>query len=247
VNEGEVRWKIMEPAMRQDFIPYIELIYYQMCEGLHAPLLLYLKNATEASATVMMESVDRLVNGVQRYIKRRIERYCFKPQCGEPVPRLVWGEPKTGLEHMALSDIAQLYGAKGTEGKSALAFNQVQHLLKGFFNDLPDPEEEKAPAPQPFGQKAFGKPAEKPEQDIEKLAERLNDLQTGLSIIAENFHAGKLKVTEAFQMADRVITAHMKRACPETWEQEREKRFREFVKDKLLQLDDKVIHVAVDK
>jgi hypothetical protein len=45
-------------------------------------------------------------------------------------------------------------------------------------------------------------------------------------------------------MADRVITAHVKRAYPERWEEEREKRFIEFTKN-LLGYDDKVIHVAV--
>lgn len=244
VNENEVRWKTLSIDPQARFIPYIELMYYQIAEALHAPLLLYLKNATEASATMMMESVDRLVTGVQRYIKRRVEKYFFEPQTGDPVPRMIWGEPKTGLERLTLADIANLYNAKGTEGKSALAFNQVQHIIKHFINDLPTAENE---TPQPV-QTGWGKqpelspkPAAKP--TVEALVERLNDLQTGLDIIAENFHEGKIPVTDACQLADRTITVHMKRAYPESWEAERQKRFQEFVQKRLLGLEDKVIRI----
>lgn len=252
VNEGEVRWKTLSIDPQARFIPYIELMYYQIAEGLHAPLLLYLKNATEASATVMMESVDRLVSSVQRYIKRRVEKSFFEPQVGKPVPRMVWGEPKTGLESLTLADIANLYSAKGTEGKSALSFNQVQHIIKHFITDLPTAEDETPQQPQTgWGQQPELSPKPAPQNapqnpKIELLIEHLNNIDTALGIIHDNFREGKLKMSEACRMADETITAHMKRACPETWAQEREKKFREFVKDKLLQLDDKVIHVAVD-
>ena len=65
VNPDEIRVDTIGIDPQARFIPYIELIYYQICEGLHAPLLLYLKNATEASATLMMESVGTLSVGLR--------------------------------------------------------------------------------------------------------------------------------------------------------------------------------------
>jgi len=131
MNEGEFKMDILGIDPQARFIPFIELIYYQICEGLHAPLLLYLKNATEASATVMLESVDRLVNGIQRYIKRRVEQFLFEPQVGEPVPRLIWGQPKTGLEDVTLTDVAAVINSP------KVPMNQVQYILKQYFSKSP--------------------------------------------------------------------------------------------------------------
>jgi hypothetical protein len=235
VNEGEVRWKTLAIDPQARFIPYIELMYYQIAEALHAPLLLYLKNATEASATMMMESVDRLVTGVQRYIKRRVEKYFFEPQVGQPVPRMIWGEPKTGLERLTLADIANLYNAKGTEGRAALSFNQVQHIIKHFINDLPTAEKE-TPVQTGLGQGGWGKEPElSPKQGpqnpkLEFIVDHLNDIDTALELIRENFREGKLKTSEACRMADDAIRAHMQRAYPETWEMERERKYVQFTR-----------------
>jgi len=189
------------------------------CEGLHAPLLLYLKNATEASATVMMESVDRLTSGIQRYIKRRVERFLFEPQVGEPVPRLVWGQPKTGLEEIELGDIAALVTAQ------ALAPNQAQDLLKQLGVTLPDPEWPKQPQlpTQPF-QKPMPMPS------METLLEKLNDLDTGLNIIETNFQEKTINLVKAMQMGQKTIDVHVRRMFPKQEDAFNEKRNQEYEK-----------------
>ena len=228
VLKDEVRWQplTVEPSAR--FVPYVEMIYNQIAEGLHAPLLLYLKNATEASANVVMESVDRMVNGAQRHIKRRVEKHLFKPLVGDPVPRLVWGKPQSGLEKVTLTELAPLINGNG------LATNQKLDLLKQYGIKLPDPDWKSGP-PQPafapFGNKPETTP-EKPkkEAEIEFLVEHLNNIDTSLGIITDNFHAGKLKLSESARMADDAITAHTKRMYPDGWEPERERMFLEYMK-----------------
>lgn len=238
VEEGEVRFDTIAIDPQARFIPYIELIYYQICEGLHAPLLLYLKNATEASATVMMESVDRLVNGIQTYVKRRVEKYLFAPQVGKPVPRLIWGQPKTGLEEITLTDVAAIINSPKVPD------NQAQYILKQFFSDLPDPEYTKEQPQLPF--QPFQKA--KPEIPVEQMLERLNDVETGLNIIAENYSERKISITEACRLADRTITVHMKRAYPSQWQQHRDKKFQEFLHGRLLKLrDGKTYSVTVNQ
>jgi hypothetical protein len=221
----------IDPQAR--FVPYIEMIYYQIAEGLHAPLLLYLKNATEASATVMMESVDRLVNGMQRYIKRRVERYLFEPQTGDPVPKLVWGQPKTGLEDVTLTDIASIINSP------SVANNQVQWILKQYWSSIPEPDwseeakiqKQKNPMPlQAPGQQPFQKKPKGQEIPVEKVLERLNDLNTNLRIIEENFKAGKLKVHEAARFAERVIKVHMTKYQPDDIENKTSERWQQFMK-----------------
>jgi len=200
VMEGEVKWDTITVDPRASWINYIELIYYQICEALHAPLLLYLKNATEASANVMMEAVDRYVQGIQRYIKRRVERFLFEPQCGEPVPRLVWGQPKTGLEEIELASIAQLVQS------GALMPNQAQDLLKKLGLDLVDPEQPPTPPMmQPFQKQPLAPP-------IEQVLDKLNDLGTQLNVIYANFQEKRLPLIKAMRLGQKAIEVHMKRA-----------------------------------
>ncbi len=189
-----------------------------ICEGLHAPLLLYLKNATEASATVMMESVDRLVNGIQSYMKWRVEKFLFEPQCGEPVPNLVWGAPKTGMEKITMTELANLLNSPN------VANNQKQVLVKQFFPNLPEADWKSEGPPQPFmapnnpfqANQPFQKPNQpfqKPEPKIpnEQLIEKINDLGTALEIIETNFREGRLSLTDTQKMADYTIEVHMRR------------------------------------
>lgn len=229
VREKEVRWNEIQINPQAKFMPYIELVYYQICEGLHAPLLLYLKNATEASANVMLESVDRLVNGIQRYIKRRIERYLFKPQVGEPTPRLVWGTPKTGLEDITLNDVANLYRS------GAVKFNQVQDLLKKFGVDLIEPEIEPQ---QPMFQVPFEKPKPTMQIPTEQVLAKLNDLQTGLEIIESNFREHRISIVKAVKLAEKTISVYCKRVYPKEWHVRRNQEFDKFVR-RLIQLEHK--------
>jgi len=217
VDEGEVTFEEIKVDPQARFIPYIELIYYQICEGLHAPLLLYLKNATEASATVMMESVDRLTSGIQRYIKRRVERFLFEPQVGEPVPRLVWGQPKTGLEDKTLADVVALY--------PHLAPNQGLDLLKQFGIELPDPEWPKQPQ---LPMQPFQKPQIMP--SMEAILEKLNDLDTALNVIETNFREKRIDLVKSMEMGQRAINVHVRRMFPKQETAFTEKRNQEYEK-----------------
>lgn len=220
VSKDSLKIETLEVNPNTKFQSSLEMIYYQIAEGLHAPLLLYLKNATEASANVMMESVDRFVNGLQRYIKRRVERYLFKPQVGEPTPRLVWGLPKTGLEKVSLNELAALI--------PKLPQNQAQYLLKQFFPGIPEPEKEVTMQPYPFKPK----PVEVP---VEKIIEKLNDLQTGLNIIEQNYVERRISIVEAIRLADKTIGVYYKRVYPDEWREKRNDEFDRFVR-RLLQL-----------
>jgi hypothetical protein len=192
----------------------------------------------------MMESVDRLVNGIQRYVKRRVERYLFEPLVGKPVPRLMWGKPQTGLEKVTMTELAALCNSP------ALANNQKQELLKQYGVKLPEADWKTGPPQpvaqpfQPFGQKPFEKP--KPETPVELLVEKLNDLNTGLNIIATNFDEGKLPITSACQMAERTIKAHMQRAYPNDWESKTQEAFQSFVSERIVKHGKPSYRVTVD-
>lgn len=111
----DVEIKTLEMDPRGRYVDYLEVINQEIYECLQAPLLTYLKNATEASARVQLEVIDRHVNGVQRYIKRVVEKEVFRPiveRAGlSEVPRIRWGRPSTGIENLAVRDIAQLVQA----------------------------------------------------------------------------------------------------------------------------------------
>ncbi|MGZ4850413.1 MAG: hypothetical protein ACXV2C_03425 [Candidatus Bathyarchaeia archaeon] len=87
-----------------EYVGYIDGLIFQ---GLHSPMLDYLRNATEASATKMVEIIQRHVEGRQRYLKRMVEHEFWewhlrrKGWEGE-VPSLNWGAPKTGLEEVKI-------------------------------------------------------------------------------------------------------------------------------------------------
>ena len=70
VGKDDVRFKTVELDPRGRFMEYINDVNQSILEGLQAPLLHYLRNATEASATKMLEVIDRHVQGIQQYVKR---------------------------------------------------------------------------------------------------------------------------------------------------------------------------------
>ena len=89
-----------------EFIQYIDQLIYV---GLYAPNLYYWKNATEASAKVLAEMVDRNIGAIQRNMKRGIEAGFYTPLMDanklEYVPRVNWGEEQTGFEEINLENI----------------------------------------------------------------------------------------------------------------------------------------------
>lgn len=245
VQKDEMRWNPLTVTPAKDFIAFVDIMYTQICEGLHAPLLLYLKNATEASATVMMESVDRFVTGKQRYVKRRVEKYLFQELVGDPVPRLMWGKPQTGLEKVTMNELASLVNSP------ALANNQKQELLKMYGVKLPEPDWKSGPPMPtltPFGDKkpGFGQDKAK-EPNAEYMVENLNDLGMSLDIIAQNFDTGKLSVTEACKLADRTIEAKVRLALPTGWEAKKQELFQRFVSERIVKHGTKPsYHVTLD-
>ena len=254
VTEGEVRWQplTVEPSAR--FVPYVELIYNQIAEGLHAPLLLYLKNATEASAHVVMESVDRLVEGRQRHIARRMESRIYKKIVGgkEPVPRHVWGKTRTGLEKITMTELSMMINSP------SIAYNQKEWLLKEYGIKLPKPDWKSGPPPElkpafggaPGGNKPFGNPAADPKPKsvvpVEYLLSHVNDVDTNLDVIRENFVSGRLKLTPTCQLANKTIFAHYKKDFPQDWEARSEAKFREFIQAIVPVSKKKTYTVAVD-
>ena len=244
ILKDELNWELISPEMRVGWVDFVELIYFQIAEALHAPLFLHLKNATEASAKVMMEAIDRFIEGRQRYIKRRVERFLFEPQCHEPVPHLVWGQPKTGLEEIELDQVANLYAS------GALKFNQVQDVLKQLGLKLPEPEEEeweKSLQTQPF-QPFQKKPSQQQIQiPTERLLAKLKDLGTVLDVINLNFHEKRIPLIQAMRQGGEAIEVYCKRMHPhdeEAFAKHRDEEFQRWRK-RLVGKEGRVYSVSV--
>lgn len=112
IDPNDVQFETVKFDPRSRFVEYIQEINNQILEGLQAPLLHYLRNATQASATKMLEVIDGMIQGVQRYVKRIVEKEMF-----EVVLRfhgitdkvtLNWGSKKTGIEKIDLTGLAAL-------------------------------------------------------------------------------------------------------------------------------------------
>lgn len=124
-------------------IPYWEYVAYidgLIFQGLHSPMLDYLRNATEASANTMLDVIKLDVEGAQRYLKRMVEHEFWewhlkrKGYMGE-VPTLNFGAPKTGLEDLKL----ETFVTKGLE-IGYLNPQQFAAILKLKGLTIPEPE-----------------------------------------------------------------------------------------------------------
>ena len=78
IEPTDVEHTTIEVDARARFTEYIQMVNDQILEGLEAPLLHYLRNATEASATKMLDVIERHIQGIQRYVKRIVERQMFE-------------------------------------------------------------------------------------------------------------------------------------------------------------------------
>jgi hypothetical protein len=186
VPAGTLRIHTETQDPRINFTPYIVHNDEQIAEGLMAPLMLYLRNATEASARTILESIDRRVQARQRYLKRRMERYVFKPLVGDPVPRLMWGAPKTGLEDINIMDVGDL------AYKGVLTNSQAIDVLKKL--GLPIAE-----ITEPDGQD---------DVNLNKISESLT---ASLLVIERSFRDKRLSLTETLREGDRAIAAYVQR------------------------------------
>jgi hypothetical protein len=147
---------------------------------------------------------------------------------------VIWGQPKTGLEKVTLTELASIINSP------RVAKNQAQTILKQFFPNLPEPEFE--PIPVPLQQLPFQK--QKPEVPMEQLLEKLNDLQTGLTIIETNYLEHKISLIEAVTLADRTMTVYFKRTYPDDWKEKRDGEFEKFSRRLLgVQREQKVYEV----
>jgi hypothetical protein len=123
IISGDVSFEPLTIDPRVNFQFFYEYLDKQIFEALKSPSLAWFRNATEASAKVMLDIVERHIAGIQRYIKRKVEGEIFKPLVEahglKEVPRLNWGLPRTKLDEVGLDDIAKLVQALVIDGGTA--------------------------------------------------------------------------------------------------------------------------------
>ncbi|RLI03213.1 hypothetical protein DRO30_01425 [Candidatus Bathyarchaeota archaeon] len=138
---GEIQPTIIQVDSRIRFGEFIESVERKLFEGMRAPLLSWLRNATEASANVMLECVERDVKAMQRYIKRKVEGEIWKPllkaySLDDVHVKLNWGFPKSGIEDLRIRDLVDL--ARADVG--ILSRSQVLKMLQMMGIPVPEPE-----------------------------------------------------------------------------------------------------------
>ena len=123
VQKDELEVQFNEPSTEVKFLGYIDQLNFQVGQELHAPLILLLKNATEASATKMMDSVDREMKSEQQQNAAIIEQKLLKPMCGEPYPEFMHGATGEVLNDVLVGDIGNIVD-------KAISKKQGQDLLR---------------------------------------------------------------------------------------------------------------------
>jgi len=247
--KDEIEITIVEPDPQVRFLPYIDSVDFQILQKLNVPTLLTLKNATEASATKMMDSADRDNQSLQNELAEILEERIYKKICPSgPLPLHRWGAPKEVLDDMTLDQIASLTD-------KSISKRQAQDLIRKKGIELLEDEEflNKQPEPNPFspfGQQ--GQPGQDPNADgaakqpfpfqkkpfvpnipVEQV-ERLNDLGTALDVIEASHKANKLCLVDACKLADRTIAVHMKQLHGENWRMFHTEAFQAFIQLRLV-------------
>jgi len=137
--------EVIKVDNRSAYWEYVEYVDSLIFQGLHAPVLDYLRNATEASANSMLEAIERHKEGKQRYLKRMVEHEIYewhlrrKGWKGE-IPTFNWGTPKTGLEDLNID----AFLVKGLE-LGHLDRDQFYDVCKQKGLSLPEPKYEEPP------------------------------------------------------------------------------------------------------
>jgi hypothetical protein len=196
VTKEDFWFQFMEPSGQVRFLEYINQISFQIGEGLHAPLILLLRNASEASARTMLESVDRMVQGEQRYDSSIIEDRFYKPMVGIPTPLHKFGAPRAVLDAVTLTDIGTL------KGNGTVTFDQAQDLIRQKGIPLPEIKEPDPAQAQP----------DMPLLDPGKM----HALNLSLDTIKSSFLARTITVTEAIREGDRSINVYVDKARQES-------------------------------
>jgi hypothetical protein len=194
IGADELRVVTEQVNARVNFEGFITSINSLIAEGLFSPLMNYIRNATEASATKMLDIIHEYNEAQQRYVARRVQKCIFERLCGSPpIPRVVWGSPRTGMEDVKLADVAALV-------PTVITFEQGQDLLKKLGLPLMD-----APLPKP-----------NPLADLGKLPlldqPRMQTVQASLQVIKDNYEAKNLDFKTACVEASKAIDVHVRAA-----------------------------------
>jgi hypothetical protein len=201
VEVDEVRHTFVEPSTQVKFLEYIDQMNFQIGQALHAPLILLLKNATEASATKMLESVALSIKGEQEQNASIIESKLFLPICGEPVPEFLHGATDEEMKEVTLDQIGALQANK------TITWKQAQDLIRQKGIALIEDEE---PQPDPILTNMNPNDPKKPLLNQDKAKE----LEMYLQVIKANYEskASKLLISEALKEGDRLIRITVERA-----------------------------------
>ena len=94
-----------------EFITFVDQLIWI---GINSANQMYWRNATEASATVLEDLIDRNINAIQRNVARGVETGFFnriltangyKPELENITPRVAWGMPRTGTEDLRPEEV----------------------------------------------------------------------------------------------------------------------------------------------
>jgi hypothetical protein len=241
--KDEVELMFEEPDPQCKFLPYIDSVDFQIGQKLNAPLILLLKNATEASATKMLDAIDRWVQSTQNEISEILEERIYKKICPTgPTPIHKWGAPKEVLDEITLDQIASLTD-------KTISKRQAQDLIRKKGIELLEDEEfvNKQPEPSPFGN-PFGAPQDNKDNPFQKgkapfdanpkpaSTEKLNDLTLALELIEANLHVNRRQpniIPETCKRAEEAIRVYMQRVYPDEWQPRYEAMFQQFIHERL--------------
>ena len=144
VDEMKDIAQIVEVNPDSKYWEYIEYIDRLIYKSLYAGDLDYWRNATQASANILLQLVDRNIRGIRRTIKRGVEMGFWKPLIEAndmtKVPRLIWNEEQAKIDEIQLERIIQT-GIK----VGFIQMPQYYAFLNQAGIDLPIPDKQGEP------------------------------------------------------------------------------------------------------
>jgi hypothetical protein len=209
VEEGDIKEVTSQlQNIRINFEGFQQSNDTRITNNLNAPTMSTLRNATEASATKMLEFYENYAQGIQHSLKRVVENSMFQkvlgaPSTSNPIPSLTWGRPKTGLEKLTGKDVSDL------KSSGCITFEQAQDLLKKLGLPLLDlPAATATPAPGTPGAAPGAPTVGLP--DVPQLdPARMKTLQTSLDVVEKNFAEKNITLAEAYKEGAAAISAHV--------------------------------------
>jgi hypothetical protein len=202
IEEGDIKEVTSQlQNIRINFEGFQQSNDTRITNNLNAPTMSTLRNATEASATKMLEFYENYSQGIQHSLKRVVENSMFqrilgKPSASNPMPNLSWGRQKTGLEKLTGKDVAEL------KTSGCITFEQAQDLLKKLGVPLQDlPQQPAAGTP---GAPVVGLP-DVPQLDPAKM----KALQASLEVVERNYAEKNISLAEAYKEGADAIRAQV--------------------------------------